>query len=112
MPAGYQWLIERHLVGFEPFTQLQPWYYLPPDQCFWATERWHGVSEKRLFVFARRQDNDDLACVSFDADQFAIGVAHIEGWTDSGFHVVEEFSDFWLWLQQVVQDISEWVPLA
>lgn len=112
MPVGYQWLIDRGLVGFEPFTQLQPWHYMPAEQCFWATERWPDVSTKRLFVFARRQDNDDLACVSFDENQIANGVVQIQGWTDSGFDVVQEFPDFWLWMQQVIHDVSEWVALA
>lgn len=112
MPVGYQWLIDRGLVGFEPFTQLQPWHYLPREQCFWATERWPNVSTKRLFVFARRQDNDDLACFSFDEQKNVDGVVLIQGWTASGFDVVQEFSDFWLWVQQVIHDISEWAALA
>jgi len=112
MPAGYQWLIDRGLVGFEPFTQLQPWHYLPSDQRFWATEQWPGASAKPLYVFARRQDNDDLACVAFDENSIPDGVVHIEGWTASGFDVVEEFPDFWSWVQQVILDISEWVEPA
>jgi hypothetical protein len=112
MPVGYQWLIDRGLIGFEPFTQLQPWHYMPPEQCFWVTERWPDVSTKRLFVFARRQDNDDLVCASFDENQIANGVVQIQGWTASGFDVVQEFPDFWSWMQQVMQDIAEWVALA
>jgi hypothetical protein len=53
-PVGYQWLVDRKLVGFEPFTQLQPWYFIPPAKCFCATERWLGITEKKLLVFARK----------------------------------------------------------
>jgi hypothetical protein len=24
---------------------LQPWHYLPPDQCFWASDRLPGVTD-------------------------------------------------------------------
>ena len=112
MPVGYQWLIDRGLVGFEPFTQLQPWHFMPIEQCFWATGRWPGVSTTPLFVFARRQDNDDLACVSFDENGIANGVVQIQGWTESGFNVVQEFPDFWSWVQRVIQDVAEWAALA
>lgn len=112
LPTGHQWLIDRGLVGFEPFTQLQPWHYMPRDQCFWTSERWPNMGTRRLFVFAKRQDNDDLACVSFDENQTVNGVVQIQGWTASGFDIVQEFPDFWLWLQHVIQDISEWTALG
>ena len=85
---------------------------MPLEQCFWATERWPNVSTKHLFAFARRQDNDDLVCVSFNENKIADGVVQIQGWTASGFDVVHEFPNFWLWMQQVIQDIAEWVVLA
>lgn len=110
-PSGYQWLIDRGLIGFEPFTQLQPWYYMPLDECFWATDKWPNVSELRLFVFARRQDNDDLACIVLDEKHGVNEVIVIHGWTESGFVMVQKFPSFWLWLQQVIQDISEWATL-
>src|SRR5688572_21146011 len=62
-PVGYWWLIERGLVGLGPFTQLQPWYFLDKGNAFWVSDRWPiGAAQSKLFAFARRQDNDDLAC--------------------------------------------------
>ncbi len=110
-PAGYQWLIDRRIVGFAPFTQLQPWFFVQQEECFWATDKWQGVTEKRLLVFARRQDCDDLACLIVNADGLVSGVALIQGWTDVGFDLVQEYPDFWAWLKNVVQDIEEWVSL-
>ncbi len=110
VPAGYEWLIDRRLVGFEPFTQLRPWFYVEPDKCFWATERWPGVTDKQLLVFARRQDCDDLACFVVENNQ-ARGVALIQGWSGAGFVLVEEYPDFWAWLKTVVEDIGELVDL-
>lgn len=111
LPPGYQWLIDRGLAGFEPFTQLQPWHYILPDQCFWASDRWPGVTEKRLLIFARRQDNDDLAAFIVSPTNIVEGVALIHGWTGAGFDITQEFSDFWEWLKHVVQDVADWVSL-
>jgi hypothetical protein len=111
LPSGYQWLLDRALVGYEPFTQLQPWHYLPLQQTFWASDRWPGVTDKRLFVFAKRQDCDDLACFVVAADNTAQGVALIHGWTGNGYEISKEFSDFWAWLKQVVDDIADWVSV-
>jgi hypothetical protein len=111
LPAGYQWLIDRGLVGFEAFTALQPWHYLPLDQCFWVNERWPGVSELRLLAFAKRQDGDELACFVVNDTGQASNVALVQGWTGTGFHVIKEFPDFWAWLTHVVQDIAEWASI-
>lgn len=109
LPAGYRWLADRSLVGYEPFTQLQPWLYLPDDERFWASDRWPHVTDKRLFAFAKRQDCDDLACFVIDEDGTTYALALIHGWTTSGYDYVKEFADFWDWLKYVVDDVSRWV---
>ena len=108
-PDGYQWLLDRGLVGFGPFTQLQPWHYIPNDQCFWATDKWKNISTKRLLAFARRQDCDDLACFVVGDGGLIEGISLIHGWTQAGFDVAQEFPGFWEWLKHVIEDIAEWV---
>ena len=100
VPAGYDWLLARGLVGYEPFSQLQPWRYLPPEHSFWASNRWPGVTNKRLLAFAKRQDCDDLACFVVDDGGVVQGVALIHGWTENGFDFCEEFANFWTWLKR------------
>lgn len=112
VPAGYHWLIDRALIGYEPFTQLQPWHYLPMEHCFWASDRWPGITEKRLFTYAKRQDCDDLACFVVSEDGTVQGVVLIHGWTGSGFELHQEFPDFWAWLKYVVDDIASWVSAS
>ncbi|MCK4145036.1 hypothetical protein HI806_14535 [Ralstonia solanacearum] len=109
LPSGYRWLLDRALVGYEPFTQLQPWHYLPLEQCFWASDRWPGVTNKRLLAFAKRQDCDDLACFVAAGNNTIQGIALIHGWTASGYDFYQEFDDFWAWLKHVVDDIAGWV---
>lgn len=111
-PKGYKWFIEKKLVGFDAFTQLQPWYFTPSEEMFWATESWPNVQviNEKLLVFARRQDNDDLACFSVREGEI-VGVVVIQGWVGNGFEVLEKFEDFWKWVKFVIDDIAEWSSL-
>jgi hypothetical protein len=111
MPIGYEWLIDRGIVGFEAFTALQPWHYLPIDQCFWVDERWPAVSELHLLAFAKRQDDDQLACFIVNTAGKAEKVLLIQGWTGHGFDVIKEFPNLWAWLTHVVQDIADWASI-
>lgn len=111
LPAGYRWLIDRGLAGFEPNSALQPWYLLPPEQVFSVSDRWPRAAEtSQLYAFARRQDCDDLACFKEDAPQPGVVVVH--GWTPDGYEVVARFDSIWEWLRKVVRDIEEWVALG
>lgn len=109
IPIGYQWLLDRKLVGSEPFSQLQPWYFLLQDKCFWVSEIWNKKIDKNLFAYARRQDCDTIACFSVSEFGKVLGVVLIQGWTNDGFDICEEFPTFWDWLKMVVDDISIWV---
>jgi len=108
-PAEYNWLVERGIAGFAPFTQLQPWYFTPKDQSFWATKHWPSSGNRKLFVFARRQDNDDLACFALNTDGRIEGILIIQGWVDNGFEILREFSSFWEWFKFVIDDIADWI---
>jgi hypothetical protein len=108
-PKGYQWLLEQRLVGFSPFSALQPWYYLEGDQIFKVNERWpKGPYNGALVAFARRQDNDDIACFHVEKGDIK-AVVVINGWTGSGYDVLQRYDSFWAWLKSVVDDIAEWV---
>ena len=110
-PIGYNWLAEKKLIGFSKFSRLHPWYYLPKEKCFWATEKWPNVSAENLFVFAKRQDNDDLACFKVLKDGEVAGLYLIHGWTPNGFEMVQYFTSFWAWLHLVLQDVEECVEV-
>lgn len=56
---------------------------------------------RRLIVFAKRQDNDDVAC--FDLDTGKVAIVHAfasPGWERRG-----EFADFRAWLHQAIDDM-------
>jgi hypothetical protein len=105
-PLAYQWIVRRNMIGEQPSTQLSPWYRLPDAEVFSASERWSKGDERNLFVFARRQDNDDLACFLV-AEGVVAGVVVIHGWTGSGYDVVAEYATVWDWLKAVIDDVAE-----
>lgn len=112
-PAGYRWLIDRGLAGFEPNSALQPWYILPHEQVFSVSERWPRTGEaSRLYAFARRQDCDDLACFAVNEDILQPTIVIVHGWTPEGYEVVARYDSIWEWLVSVVRDIEEWVALG
>jgi hypothetical protein len=112
LPAAYRWLVDRGLVGREPNTALQPWYFLPLDEVFCLNDRWPDlIVSRRLFAFARRQDCDDLACFAVGEDNLPPRVFLVHAWTPEGYQVVAEFDSVWDWLKAVVSDIEDWVAL-
>lgn len=112
LPPGYLWLIENRLIGFGPFSGLQPWYYLDKENTFSVSQRWPKInqSEASLIAFAKRQDNDDLACFKVHKGQVT-AVVRIHGWAPDGYDIIAEYQSFWDWLKSVIDDIAEWVDL-
>ncbi|MEZ4406097.1 MAG: hypothetical protein R3A52_06450 [Polyangiales bacterium] len=104
---GYVWLIERGIFGTAPNTAMAPWYFLPRGEVFSASERWPRADEPRdLIVFARRQDNDDLACAAFDGERF-VEVALLHGWTPEGYARLAGYPTLWAWWKAVIDDVAE-----
>jgi len=111
-PRGYRWIVERGWVGFTPSSGLQPWYYLDKAGVFRVSQRWpKGASNAELVAFARRQDNDDIACFEIgDAGPGAVVLIH--GWTSSGYDIVARYPNFWEWLKAVVDEVAEWSEMG
>jgi hypothetical protein len=110
---GYRWVINRGLVGRTAFTALQPWYFLPEEERYYATEKWpSGPNQAPLLVFARRQDCDDLACFEAGGSGASEAVL-IEGWSAGrdSYDIVESYPTFWEWMKSVVGDIADWSAL-
>jgi hypothetical protein len=108
-PQGYRWLIERGLIGFVPFSSLQPWHYLRAEEVFDLSARWPDSSRKaRLVAFARRQDCDDLACFEV-VSETVTHIVLVHGWTPGGYEIVATFESFWEWLKSVMDDVADWV---
>ena len=110
LPTGYQWVKKQSIFGYEPFSQLQPWYLLSEEKIFWVHKNWK--TDKKILVFAQRQDCDSLAGINFDENLNEFNEIYlIQGWTPEGFEIIETYKTFWEWFKSVIDDIQEWVEL-
>lgn len=96
-PSAYNKIIELNLVDFDT------WYLIEEGQ---ATRRYYDLKERypnrKLIPFARRDDNDDIAC-------FEIGkggkVELIHDFATEGFEQKNEFEDLWEWLKFAIDEM-------
>ncbi|PEV02850.1 hypothetical protein CN300_30555 [Bacillus thuringiensis] len=99
-PESYQKIVELNLVDFDV------WYLIESEQ---ATRRYHDLKERYpkrdLIPFARRDDNDDIAC-------FEIGkgskVQLIHDFASEGFEQRKEFDDFWEWVEVAMEEMIDY----
>lgn len=98
-PRQFNRLIERGL------TDLEPWYFLEGkllrDTMVGLAERY---PDRKLVPFARRQDNDDVACwqVGASGEVFVIHDFASPGWEQRG-----QFAGFYDWVRRAVEDFIE-----
>jgi hypothetical protein len=105
----YDWCVQQGLVGFEPFTQLCPWYFLKPADRFMTAERWPSVAGDDMIVFARKQDDDTLAAFKLSDGKVCGEIFVLNGWTGikgERFDVLQRFDNFWDWLKSTIDDIA------
>lgn len=99
-PETYKKITELNLVDFDV------WYFIESEQ---ATRRYYDLKERypnrQLIPFARRDDNDDIAC-------FEVGkgdrVQLIHDFATEGFEQRREFQDLWEWLEFAVKEMIEY----
>ena len=99
-PEAYEKLLELKLFDFDV------WYLIPEEQ---AQIRLMGLQERypsrKLIPFARRDDNDDIAC-------FEVGknnrVQIIHDFASLGFEHRAELQDLWAWVEIAVKDMVEY----
>lgn len=112
LPKYYYWLLERNLITYEPFGPLQPWFYLMSEDQFLLNQRWHNTNEiLTKLAFAKRQDNDELACFVFDIKGEVNHLELVQGWTEEGYTILKVFNSFLDWLKYVLEDIALWIEL-
>lgn len=85
-------------------TNLEPWRILTGEL---LRDRYAGIArrypQQALVPFARRQDNDDVAC--WDARDGRLVVIH--DFASPGSEVRGEFPNFYAWLRQAMEDLIE-----
>lgn len=98
-PGAFTRLVARGL------TFLEPWSILEGDR---LRQRRRGLRERfparTLVPFARREDNDDVACWEVGKGD---RVVVIHDFAKPGGESRGEFADFYGWLRQAVEDLIE-----
>ena len=89
-------------------TDLEPWYVLEGKR---LRETMSGLAQRyparKLIPFARRQDNDDIACWQIGAKE---EVLIIHDFASPGWEDRERFPFFYDWLRRAVEDLIEFDP--
>ncbi len=96
-PASFVKAIELNLLDFEF------WYFLTNEQ---VLTRIDGLMKRypnrKLVPFARRDDNDDIAC-------FEVGkepkVQIIHDFASEGYEQKCEYDDFWDWMKVAIDEL-------
>ncbi|CAI3949421.1 unnamed protein product [Commensalibacter communis] len=110
-PKFYQRRIAENLAKYDVLAEMEPWYFMEQQKCFFAHTLWPNICNEKLFIFARRQDNDDLAAFLVDSTNKAEQVYILHGWTNEGFGIMKKLPDIWSWMHMVIDDMQEWVEL-
>lgn len=99
-PGPFLRLVERGLTHFEP------WIILEGDR---LRAHHRGLRDRyparTLVPFARRQDNDDVACWEAGGGG---RVVIVHDFASPGWERRAEFADFYGWLRRAVEDLIEY----
>ena len=101
LPQGYFRIVELGL------TNVNPWHFLSTEECLaMLQELERQYAPVLYFPFARREDNDDVACVIQSHDNpEAITIVHM--YASAGWEVDAEYVTFWNWYRNAVEDLIE-----
>ncbi len=98
-PDSFIKIIELNLLDFDL------WYIMDEER---VLSRLKGVMERypnrKLIPFARRDDNDDIAC--FEAGK-GEKVQIIHDFASEGYEQRKEYNDFWAWLEDAISEMIE-----
>jgi hypothetical protein len=107
LPPGFDYPHEFIRVVELGVTNLEPWWIVHGQL---LRDRFQGLQkrypDRKLVLFAVRQDNDDVAC--WDLDQGNVAVVH--DFSSPGFERRGEFRSFYDWLRQAVEDCIAFEP--
>ena len=109
-PAEYRWIVTHRMLGFEPFSQFEPWFLCGVEEITPLSKLWPSVRlENDLIPFARDQTGDDLACLEL-RNGTVCGTCEIH--YDLGPPLYVELGKrhpgVWEWLHSALDDVKFW----
>lgn len=106
LPSGFSYPDDFMRIVEHGLVDLEPWWILAGDE---ARTRARGLSERfpqrTLVPFARRQDNDDVACFEMDGAYGPVVIIHdfaTPGWEQHASH-----DSAYGWLQRAIAEFAE-----
>lgn len=106
LPDGFSYPPQFVRVVELGLTDLEPWRIMQGDELGARIDGLRARYPSRLVVpFARRIDNDDVAC--WDLDRGG-RVSIIHDFASPGWEQQGEFEDVYAWLRQAVEDLIEY----
>lgn len=101
-PAPFHRLLDQSL------TDLTPWHLMSPTE---MAQRLSGLQRRypsrELCPFARRQDNDDVACWEGGRPG---EVVVIHDFASAGREDRQRYTSFWDWFRSAIEDMIEFEP--
>lgn len=108
LPRGFTYPREFLRIVEQGIVDLSPWHLLGGDR---ARIRREGLQQrypdKNLVPFARRQDNDDVACWEGQNTQ---QIVIIHDYASPGWENARKFPSFWDWFRVAVEDMIAFEP--
>lgn len=101
LPEGFRYPHQFLRTVELGLVNLEPWWMLHGDELRTRHAGLRARYPARTIVpFARRQDNDDVAC--FDVDTSKVVIVH--DFAGTGWEHRAEFDDFYGWLRHAIDD--------
>ncbi len=96
-PSSFIKVVELGLIDFEF------WYLMSKEQ---VTVRINGLIKRypnrQLIPFARRDDNDDIACFEVGKD-YRVQIIH--DFASEGYEQRGEYNSFWDWIKAAIDEL-------
>lgn len=105
LPNGFDYPQEFLKVVRLNLVNLDPWILMDEDQIISRLEGLKKRYPKRILIpFARRIDNDDVACFELGKDD---EVQVIHDFASQGFEQRKAFESFWEWFKEAIDEMIE-----
>ncbi|WP_432944816.1 hypothetical protein ACQPXM_03905 [Kribbella sp. CA-253562] len=106
LPDGFEYPPQFIRVVELGLTDLEPWRIIEGEELALLLDGLGKRYPRRTLVpFARRIDDDDVACWDIDRSS---RVSIIHDFASPGWEQQAEFDDFYTWLRQAVEDLIEY----
>ena len=107
-------LIHALIERYPALLDLEPWHLVSDEE---FDVLFNGINgrypSRRVVPFARRDDNDDVACfVIHDPDQVSGQIIVIHDFASTGWEVVARMAEFADWLEHAARDQAEVLAAA